>query len=136
MNMLPINEALIVTFLRQRFSHISAIYIFGSQAQGTADKRSDVDLAVLVDESIDPLFLWETAEQLAIQLNCDVDLIDLRMASTVMQYQIVLTGRCIWEKGTGGRIYESFICNEKLALDTLRAGILSDIKTRGSVYGG
>ena len=31
------------------------IYLFGSNARGDADKRSDIDLMVIVDDSLDPL---------------------------------------------------------------------------------
>jgi predicted nucleotidyltransferase len=134
-NMLFLDSASLVTMLQQYYPNLLAVYLFGSYAQGTADKHSDVDLAVLIDGAVDPVNLWQTAQHLACQLNCDVDLVNLRTASTVLQYQIVTTGVLLWENNAAGRLYECFIYNEKLALDTRRAGILSDIKVRGSVYG-
>ena len=32
-----------------RFAHVVSAFLFGSQAQGTADKWSDIDLAVFVE---------------------------------------------------------------------------------------
>jgi hypothetical protein len=44
------------------------------------------------------LQLWELANQLANQLGYEVDLLDLRAASTVMQYQIIIKGIRLWKK--------------------------------------
>ncbi len=111
------------------------IYAFGSRVQGTHHARSDLDLAVLVAGRVDQLILWEWAQQLADDLGNEVDLIDLRAASTVMQYQIICSGECLWARDAQAPIYESFILSEKTALDHLRAGLLEDIERDGSVYG-
>jgi predicted nucleotidyltransferase len=129
------DEQRIIAYLRSELPALLGIYLFGSQASGHADGGSDVDLAVLVEGKADPLRLWELGQSLASQLNTDVDLVDLRAASTVMQYQIVTTGRRIWERDAQPALYESFILSEKTALDTARAGLLDDIREEGSVYG-
>jgi len=123
------------TFLRVQLPNLSALYHFGSHAKGTADMLSDIDLAVLVDGKVDTVVLWDLAQQLADQINCDVDLVDLRAASTVMQYQIITTGQCLWTRDVQAAIYESFIMSEKTALDTLRKDLISDIEREGRVYG-
>jgi predicted nucleotidyltransferase len=43
LNFLPILQ-----LLQQRLPNLMAVYAFGSQVTGTADKNSDLDLAVLV----------------------------------------------------------------------------------------
>ena len=68
----------ITAFLRTQLPNLLAAYHFGSYAKGTADSHSDVDLAVLVDGKVDTVALWNLAQQLADEINCDVDLIDLR----------------------------------------------------------
>ncbi|MEE9354914.1 MAG: nucleotidyltransferase domain-containing protein, partial [Methylococcaceae bacterium] len=65
-----------------------AVYAFGSRIQGTEDAKSDLDLAVLVAGYADPLTLWDLSSKLADLAGCEVDLLDMRKASTVMQYQI------------------------------------------------
>lgn len=125
----------ITVFLRTQLPNLLAVYHFGSHAKGTADSHSDVDLAVLVDGKVDTVAVWNLAQQLADEINCDVDLIDLRTASTVMQYQIIVTGQCLWARNAQTAIYESFILSEKTALDTLRKDLIVDIEREGSVYG-
>lgn len=125
----------ITAFLHAELPDLLALYLFGSHIKGTADAHSDVDLAVLVDGEVDTVALWELSQQLADKIGCDVDLVDLRAASTVMQYQIITSGRCLWARDAQAAIYESFILSEKTALDTLRRDLLSDIERDGSVYG-
>ncbi|MEO7161227.1 MAG: nucleotidyltransferase domain-containing protein, partial [Polaromonas sp.] len=65
---------------------------------------------------------------------CPVDLLDLRAASTVMQYQIITTGQRWWVSDAQAALYEAAILS-KTALDSARAGLLGDIQKRGSIYG-
>jgi len=58
----------------------------------------------------------------------------MRLASTVMQYQILQTGHTLWSKQPGTCLFESFILSEKINLDVLRKGILEDIDQRGPIY--
>lgn len=131
-----IAETEIVARLQSEIAGLQAVYLFGSHAQGVAGPDSDVDLAVLVDRSIDAVVLWEVAQRLATHLDREVDLLDLRSASTVMQYQIITTGRLLWVRDVQAALYESFILSEKTALDSARAGLLGDIARKGTVYGG
>tara|TARA_R100000900_G_scaffold66106_1_gene52860 strand:- start:152488 stop:152898 length:411 start_codon:yes stop_codon:yes gene_type:complete len=125
----------IVANLRQQLPELLAVYAFGSQVAGTAGPDSDLDLAVLIPGMVDPLRLWELAGELSEQVNCPVDLVDLRAASTVMQYQIITGGERWWARDAQAGIYEAFILSEKTALDEARAGLLVDIHARGSVHG-
>ncbi|HEY6527754.1 MAG TPA: nucleotidyltransferase domain-containing protein [Cellvibrionaceae bacterium] len=65
-----------------------AIYAFGSRIQGNSTPDSDLDLAVLVAGYAKPEQLWHLAQDLADLTGYPVDLLDLRAASTVMQFQI------------------------------------------------
>jgi predicted nucleotidyltransferase len=112
-----------------------AVYAFGSRIQGTAQAESDLDLAVLVEGYADPVLLWTLASELADLAGCPVDLLDLRAASTVMQYQIITTGECWWAKDVRAALFEAAILSEKTELDTARAGLLADIQRDGRVYG-
>ena len=112
-----------------------AVYGFGSRVQGTARPDSDLDMAVLVAGYVDPVCLWQWSGELADIAGCSVDLLDLRAASTVMQYQIITTGVRWWALDVQAALFESAILSQKTALDTARAGLLADIQQRGSVYG-
>lgn len=76
---------------------IRAVYLFGSRARGENRPGSDVDLAFLGPESLDPVQVFDAAGDLAQRLGFDVDLVDLHEASTVMRAQVV---------GGGTRIHE------------------------------
>lgn len=125
----------IVECLQARLDNLLAVYAFGSRVQGTAGPESDLDLAVLVAGYADPLALWALAGDLADLAGCPVDLVDLRAASTVMQYQIITQGQRWWASDAQAALYEAAILSEKTELDTARAGLLNDIQNRGSVYG-
>lgn len=129
------NYAAILLQLQQSIPSLSALYVFGSQASGHAGPDSDLDLAVLADERIGAEKLWDLAAQLARIANCPVDLLDLRAASTVMQYRIITTGKRLWAKDSQAAVYESFILSAKTALDEARSGLLQDIQKTGTVYG-
>ena len=129
------NQQAILELLRCRVPGLLAIYAFGSRIQGTAGPGSDLDLAVLVAGYADPLALWALSGDLADLAGCPVDLLDLRAASTVMQYQIITMGQRCWAQDAQAVLYEAAILSEKTALDTARAGLLSDIQKRGTVYG-
>ena len=111
-----------------------AVYAFGSRIQGTEDAKSDLDLAVLVAGYADPLTLWDLSSKLADLAGCEVDLLDMRKASTVMQYQILTTGVRLWSKQLEAELFECYVLSEKTALDTARAGLLADIRQQGKIY--
>ena len=124
----------IVHLLQTRLTGLLGIYVFGSRANGTAGSESDLDLAVLVAGYVEPLLLWDLASEIADLAGCPVDLLDLRAASTVMQYQVISQGDRWWESDAQAALYEVAILSEKTALDTARAELLEDIQQRGSVY--
>ena len=124
----------LVTLIRKRFPLALAIYAFGSQVQGHGNEQSDLDLAVLVAGYAEPLALWDVSGQLADLVACPVDLLDLRAASTVMQYQVITTGRRLWSAGLPADLFECFVLSEKTALDEARATLLADIAKTGRIY--
>ena len=124
----------VVAAIRAALNHVIAIYAFGSQVDGTAGSQSDLDLAVLVGGYADPLFLWDLAAELANRCHCPVDLLDLRAASTVMQYQVITTGQRLWSSGLDAGLFECFVLSEKTALDTARAPLMADIQSSGKIY--
>ena len=129
------NTQALLTHLQNHLPDLLAVYLFGSHAQGTAGPDSDVDMAVLLPGQVDLVLLWQLSGDLADIAGAPVDLIDLRAATTVMQYQIVIRGQRLWAKDVQAGLFESFILSEKTALDTARAGLLKDIQEEGIVYG-
>lgn len=130
---IPIDR--ITQLLRQSVPKLMAIYAFGSQVTGTANADSDLDLAVLVEGYADPIQLFDLSSDLAEMVGCEVDLLDLRAASTVMQYQVVAYGERLWQSDVRAELYECFIYSEKWDLDERNKGIIEDIEKRGKIYG-
>lgn len=130
-----LTKPLVIESAQAQLPNLLALYAFGSRIQSTASEHSDLDLAVLVAGYADQLLLFDLAGQLADVVGCEVDLVDLRAASTVMQYQIITTGERWWQIGTEAVLYEAAILSEKTALDTARADLIDDINQRGTVYG-
>ena len=128
-------NGLVLAALLARFPQAIAIYVHGSQAQGTAGPGSDLDLAVLTAGYAVPLVLWDLSGELADLVHRPVDLLDLRAASTVMQYQVITRGQRLWSVGLPADLFECYVLSEKTALDTARAPLLADIQATGSIYG-
>jgi predicted nucleotidyltransferase len=137
----PTNAALrksIVNFFQLRMPELLALYLFGSEATGHATTQSDIDIAILLPHNIalSSIERFELAQELASQLNKDIDLIDLRLASTVLRSQIISTGtRLLNTTPNTVDIFETFVFSDYARLNEERAGILTDITQRNAVYG-
>lgn len=129
------NEEPILRFLRDKLPGLLALYAFGSRIRGDAREDSDLDLAVLVAGKADPVALWHLADKLAQITGYPVDLLDLRSASTVMQYHIITTGQRLWTTDQQAPLYESFILSEKTALDEALAPLMAIIQREGTIHG-
>lgn len=115
---------------------VAAVYLFGSHAAGVATPASDLDLAVLAARPLGAVERFDVQERLAALAGCDIDLVDLRSASTVMQARVVSTGRVVRDADPGERArFETFAYSSYALLNEERAGILADIAARGTVYG-
>ena len=132
--MKKVNYPLIVQLLQNRLSNLMAVYAFGSQVSGEADHNSDLDLAVLVAGYADPIDLWDISSDLAELVSCEIDLLDFRASSTVIQYQILTTGKCLYAYDNSIGSYEATLLSAMTALNEARSGLLEDISKNGSVY--
>ena len=121
--------------LRATWPELLAMYAFGSRVKGNANADSDLDLAVLLPGYAAPLRLWELSSQLSEVVGCPVDLLDLRAATTVMQYQVLMQGRKLWSLEPAAGLFEAFVLSEYTQLGEARAGLLADIAKNGRVYG-
>ena len=129
-------KKLITQHLQEAIPALEAIYLFGSYADGSFIPESDIDIAFLAAEPIEALFRWELLQGLARQLKKEVDLVDLQSASTVMQFQVVSTGKRIFaadEKAI--EWWELKVYQLYLTLNNDRRPILEAIHQSGSIYG-
>lgn len=123
-----------VAHLRLRLPMTQAIYVFGSQVQGTADSNSDWDFAIWGQGKTDVLQLWAIQNELAEKCHADVDLVDLFAASTVMQHQIIITGIRCWQQPGGVYDLEAMVLMEKIWLDEARERQTQAILRTGTIY--
>lgn len=127
----------LIDVVRKAVPNLIAFYRFGSQAAGEACPESDVDLAILAAEPCEPQRLLALREELASLLHREVDLIDLRAASTVLRMQVLAHGECLdSEQNLMREQFEDMAYSSYARLNEERRGILDDIRARGVVYAG
>jgi predicted nucleotidyltransferase len=115
---------------------VQAVYVFGSVATGEELPGSDVDVAFLAPRKLDPVERFRLQERIAALVGRSVDLVDLQAASTVMRVEVLRNGEVLYDAHPGVRaMFEARALSEYASLNESRAGILADIKARGSVHG-
>jgi predicted nucleotidyltransferase len=91
-----------VEWLDGRFG-VETLWLFGSEARGTATADSDLDLAALFLRSPSPLERLEGAADLAARLGSDVDLVDLDRTSPILAMQVLRHGRLLVNRNPNRR---------------------------------
>lgn len=130
---LPIPE--IVNLLSRAFPAAQGIYLYGSTSAGTAGPTSDVDLAVLSPEKIPDTKRFEIAQSLAVKIKREVDLVDLRQAPTVFQFQVVTSGNLLKAPDPAAcDRFEDLVYRSYTKLNEERAAILKDVQSRGRIF--
>lgn len=130
------DSRLVTEFLNRHIPHVIAIYQFGSQVRGTARPTSDLDVAVLARERIPNEQRFHLAQELAVQLHRDVDLLDLRTASTVMKMQVLTSGQCLETRDARAKAeFEMYAYADYARLNEERRELIKGITERGFVYG-
>lgn len=121
--------------LLDRVRGVQAVYVFGSRAAGTAHAGSDLDLALLAARPLDPVARFDAQEALAAALGHDVDLVDLRAASTVLGAEVLRTARVLHDADPTARAFwETRALSAYALLNEERRGILDDVRRRGRVH--
>ena len=90
---IELNKA--IEFLKEEFDPI-VIYLFGSASRNELRIDSDIDIAFLTENDVDPYKCFMKAQELADIFKRDVDLINLNTSSTVFKAQVVGTGKLIY----------------------------------------
>lgn len=120
----------------QRIPGLVALYLFGSVVRAEQTRDSDIDIAFLALKPFDNLLRWELAQEIALVLKKEIDLVDLNACSEVMRFQIISTGRLIYS--TDDRYVSDFADKTYWLyrdLQDMKGKLYADIKQRGSVYG-
>jgi predicted nucleotidyltransferase len=112
--------------LSLHFNDLKLAYVFGSQASGKAAPDSDWDIAIFPAQPISNESRWEAAQAIASRLNTDVDLIDLREASTVLQMQVISNGELIIGQQNEADIFETKVYSMYASLQESRKEIVNE----------
>ncbi|WP_026691024.1 type VII toxin-antitoxin system MntA family adenylyltransferase antitoxin [Alteribacter aurantiacus] len=133
--MLDGEKEIIINVLKNSVSPY-VIYVFGSTVNGETHNKSDLDLAFLSDNKVcSPYDLFMIAQTLADKVNREVDLVDLKKASTVFRAQVIHTGTAIYCSDEYKRQrFEMVAFNMYAKLNEERASILNRINESGTVY--
>lgn len=126
----------VVETIRAAVPRLAAVYLFGSMARHEDRPDSDIDLAFLAEQRMDPLLRFELQQTLSCQLDRHVDLVDLRAVPTVMRMQVIASGTsiAIFDRKAVEE-FEMYAYSDYARLNEERAPILKRILAEGSVYG-
>jgi len=119
-----------VQILLQQFPELAAVIAFGSFGTEYERSESDLDLAILTAdpcETIDIVKLWEVAQEIARTIGRDVEVINLRQASTVFCYQVLTSGTPVYCSNELALAYfDNLTMSMYLRLQEERKDILGD----------
>ena len=125
----------IITTLIHEIPTLQALYIFGSQQDGTATNKSDIDIAFLSTEKMKSLQRWDISKKLAKELSQDIDLIELSQTNTIFRYQILSTAERIYGEGYEVESFETLAYSFYLRFQEERKPIVDAIMENKSVFG-
>lgn len=116
-----------------------AIYLFGSWGTEYERAESDVDIAILLPpkqaKGAGSLLFGPLHQALQAAVSRDVDLINLRLAPTVLQKEIIMHGRRLFHAaGTVADEFEMLVLSLYQKLNEERADILAEGLRSGKFY--
>ncbi|QOC23553.1 nucleotidyltransferase domain-containing protein [Wenzhouxiangella sp. AB-CW3] len=131
-----IDQMQIVRHIVDRLPQTQAIYLFGSAATDEMLPGSDVDIAVLLPPTVARDASKLTGSQLHLDLESglarDVDLINLREATTVFQKEIIINGKRIHCPDVNAADeFEMHVLSLYQKLNAERAEILAEGRSSG-----
>jgi len=125
----------IINTLTTHIDELQAVYIFGSQNDGTAMSKSDVDIAYLSKKELSNVERWDVSKKLASLLSKDVDLIELSTTNTILRYQILSKGSRIYGEGYEVESFETLAYSFYLRFQEERQPIVDEIMKNKSILG-
>ena len=114
--------------LRTGIPGMQALWLFGSRVGENSRPDSDWDLAVLVEHPLDGWLLLDLRARLAAVLGAEVDLVDLRLASTVLAIEVMRADALVLELDASARAtFEMRTLTQYQDLNEARKDILADL---------
>ena len=131
-----VSDSHLTEIIASRIPDLIGIWIYGSVAKGVDTPESDLDIAVLAQESQSFANRLSLSAILEREARRQVDVVDLRTAPTVLRKEIIANGRRIHSADDQAcEKFEDFVFADYARLNEERAGILEDIFRRGSIHG-
>jgi uncharacterized protein len=137
MNLIPLQDQIRLD-VREVLPDAQAAWLFGSSARGEARADSDIDVAVIFDASVrtDAWRLRQQAQTLASQWGREVDLVNIRDVSPVLQCEIIQSNQRLFAKDIEqADNYELFAMSQYRDYNERFAPEFARIATTGKVYG-
>ncbi len=108
-----------------------AAWLFGSAASGSLRPDSDLDIAVNLDQALSAEAKRAAVDALQRQFGRDVDLLDFTRLHTVMQHQVLATGRLVFDS-TPARTadYAGFVASEYQNIQAWRQPLVQQLARR------
>lgn len=136
MNLSKSDIAAVVSQIQEVVPDVQAIYIFGSYASGLENESSDLDLAFLAKAELAGVALYDLRQNLAVAVNCDVDLVQLRRAAPVLRNEIIQGGQVIFlDSEFDLPSYELYVISSFLDFQEGTKSLREAIQKRGYVRG-
>ena len=115
-----------------------AVYLFGTYETPGETEKSDVDIAVLFSPGLSRaagnLGVSECRSSLEDVLGKKVDLVNIAIANTVLQHEIIREGRLIYCRDEYAvQVFEMQVLSAYQKLNEERAGILEEIFESGRI---
>lgn len=131
-------DALIQTVLK-RYPQTQAVYLFGSYDTEDEWPKSDADIALLLPvkkaKNTGSLLMSDLQFEIEALLKKEVDLINLRLVSTVFQKEIIAANRRIFcADNNDADIFEMLVLSNYQKLNEERSGIIGDALKTGRFY--
>ena len=129
----------IITTVLKHYPDVQAVYLFGSYGTDQALADSDVDIAVLLphkkSHKAGSLLMSDLRFELESMLGKSVDLINLRQVPTVLQKEVVMEDRRIYQADEyAADEFEMLTFSYYQKLNEERRGILEDVLADGRIY--
>ncbi len=112
------------------FYNIKLLYVFGSYAKNKSNKKSDLDIAILLEDGYNPTIKLNIIGELVDIFNRDdVDLVILNNANPVLKHQIIKHGIVLYEESEETKVYfEVRVLKEYMDMEHFRKTQMKYVK--------